>query len=78
MPAKVSGIARVARWQRHRTPTKIVHNAVVDENEFWTIVDEARAGLGRDRDDGQALAGALVQQLAAQSADTIAGFRSST
>ena len=55
-----------------------MHNAVVDENEFWTIVDEARAGLGRDRDDGQALAGALVQQLAAQSADTIAGFRSST
>jgi len=55
-----------------------VHNAVVDESEFWTIVDEARAGLGRDRDDSQALAGALVQQLAAQSADTIAGFRSST
>ena len=50
-----------------------MHNAVVDESEFWTIVDEARAGLGRDRDDSQALAGALVQQLAAQSADTIAG-----
>lgn len=52
----------------------IVHNAAVDENEFWTIVEEARAGLGDDRDNGEALAEALVQRLVAGPADIIAGF----
>jgi hypothetical protein len=52
----------------------IVHNAAVDENEFWTIVEEARAGLGDDRDNGEALAEALVQRLAAGPADIIADF----
>ncbi|WP_406036358.1 DUF4240 domain-containing protein [Micromonospora sp. NBC_00898] len=46
----------------------------MDENEFWTIVEEARAGLGDDRDNGEALAEALVQRLVAGPADIIAGF----
>lgn len=52
----------------------IVHTAAVDEYEFWTIIEEERAGLGDDRDNGEALAGALVLRLAAGPADTIVGY----
>ncbi|WP_067507010.1 DUF4240 domain-containing protein [Actinoplanes sp. TFC3] len=46
----------------------------MDENEFWTIVEETRAGLGDNRDNGEALAGALVHRLAAGPADLVMGF----
>lgn len=52
----------------------IVHNATVDENEFWRLVEEGRAALGDDRDDGAALAEVLVERLAAGPADAIVGF----
>jgi hypothetical protein len=52
----------------------IVHNTVVDDNEFWAIMEEARAGLGDDRDNGDALAETLVQRLVASPADVITGF----
>jgi Protein of unknown function (DUF4240) len=52
----------------------IVHNAVVDDNEFWAIVEQARAALGDDRDDGEALAEALAGHLAGGPAELIAEF----
>lgn len=52
----------------------MVHNAAVDGNEFRAIVEEARAGLGDDRDGGDAVAEMLVQRLATGPADTIVEF----
>jgi hypothetical protein len=46
----------------------------VDDSEFWAIVEETRAGLGDDRDDGEAVAEALVERLATGPADLIMRF----
>lgn len=49
---------------------------VMNVDEFWALVESARAGLdGRVGDDGDAIAAALVNRLAATSSETILEFQ---